>query len=114
MLTPRDIIFQFELGELPMEKKLPVDERQHLFLFYKEAINNIVKHANATSVNIRFGQFGDQFELSIQDNGKLVNQTTTSTGLDMQNLEMRAKKLGATFQVIRESGFKVSLQMKSL
>ncbi len=114
MLTPRDIIFQFELGELPMEKKLPVDERQHLFLFYKEAINNIVKHANATSVNIRFGQFGDQFELSIQDNGKLVNQTTTSTGLGMQNLEMRAKKLGATFQVIRESGFKVSLQMKSL
>ena len=114
MLTPKDIIFQFELGELPMERKLPVDKRQHLFLFYKEAINNIVKHANATSVNIRFGQFGDQFELSIRDNGKLANPSTTSTGFGMQNLEMRAKKLGATFQVSRESGFKVSLQMKSL
>ena len=114
MLTPRDIIFRFELGDLPMEKKLPVDERQHLFLFYKEGITNIAKHSNATDVIIRFGQFGDQFELSIHDNGKPAGTVLHSSGFGMQNLEMRANKLGATFQVSREDGFKVSLQMKSL
>lgn len=114
MLTPRDIIFRFELGELPLEKKLPVDVRQHLFLFYKEAINNIAKHSNATNVSIRFGQFADQFELSVHDNGTSIANTMTSSGFGLQNLEMRAEKLGATFLLKKESGFIVSLQMKSL
>ncbi|HSF88572.1 MAG TPA: two-component regulator propeller domain-containing protein [Saprospiraceae bacterium] len=114
MLTPRDIIFQFELGELPLEKKLPVDERQHLFLFYKEAINNIAKHSNATQVTIHFGQFADHFELSIQDNGTAFASGTTSSGFGLQNLEMRAKKLGATFLLNKEEGFKVGLRMKSI
>jgi two-component sensor histidine kinase len=114
MLTARDILFQFELGELPLEKKLQVDVRQHLFLFYKEAINNIVKHANATEVTIHFGQFGDQFELSISDNGTAAVQVNRTTGLGMQNLQMRAKKLGATFQLNKEDGYKVGLRMKSI
>ncbi len=114
MLTPRDIIFQFELGELPLEKKLSVDVRQHLFLFYKEAINNIAKHSNASNVTIRFGQFTNQFELSIYDNGNSAVTNPTSSGFGLQNLEMRAKKLGATFLLSREDGYMVGLRMKSL
>ncbi len=114
MLTPRDIIFRFDLGELPLEKKLPVDERQHLFLFYKEAITNVAKHANATTVTIRFGQYGDHFELSVHDNGTYATTNTPSSGFGMQNLEMRAKKLGAAFLLNKVDGFKVGLRMKSL
>ena len=114
MLTPKEIISKFELGELHMEKKLPVDERQHLFLFYKEAINNIAKHSNASVVTIRFGQFGDHFELSIHDNGTSAGNSVPSNGFGLQNLEMRAKKLGAVFFLTKEDGFKVGLRMKSL
>ena len=114
MLTPKEILFRFELGELPMEKKLPVDERQHLFLFFKEAITNIVKHSNASAVTIQFGQFGDHFELSIHDNGTSTATNSTSSGFGMQNLEMRAKKLGATFTITRDPGFKVELRMKEI
>jgi signal transduction histidine kinase len=114
MLTPKDIIFHFELGVLPLEKKLPVDERQHLFLFYKEAINNIAKHSNGTSVTIRIGHFADHFELYIHDNGSVSATTSSSSGFGLQNLEMRAKKLGGTFLLNKEDGFKVGLRMKSL
>lgn len=114
MLTPKDIIFRFELGDLPMEKKLPVDERQNIFLFYKEAINNVAKHSNASTVTIRFGQFGDHFELSIHDNGTSASTASPSGGFGLQNLEMRANKLGAAFFLNKEDGFKVGLRMKSL
>jgi ligand-binding sensor domain-containing protein/two-component sensor histidine kinase len=114
MLTPKDIIFHFEFGELPLEKKLQVDVRQHLFLFYKEAINNIAKHSNGSHVTIRFGQFAEHFELSIHDNGTSSATNQPSSGFGLQNLEMRAKKLGATFFLHKEDGFKVGLQMKSL
>lgn len=114
MLTPKDIIFHFERGELPLEKKLPVDVRQHLFLFYKEAINNIIKHSNATSVTIRFGHFRDSFEMSIHDNGTTEAVSKISSGFGLQNLEMRANKLGATFLLQKQDGFKVGLRMKSI
>ncbi len=113
MLTPKEIAFRFELGELPMEKKLKVDIRQHLFLFFKEAITNIGKHSNATTVTIRFGQFGDHFELSVVDNGTSFS-SADSTGFGLQNMEMRAKKLGASFELKREHGFQVKLMRKSL
>jgi ligand-binding sensor domain-containing protein/two-component sensor histidine kinase len=114
MLTPKDIIFRFELGDLPLEKKLPVDERQHLFLFYKEAINNVAKHSNASIVIIRFGQFGDHFEMSVQDNGTSAATNPPSFGFGLQNLEMRANKLGAAYLKSNEDGFKVGLRMKSI
>ncbi|MEP6794327.1 MAG: triple tyrosine motif-containing protein, partial [Saprospiraceae bacterium] len=113
MLTAKEISFQFELGELPLEKKLQVDVRQHLFLFFKEAITNIVKHSNATIVTIRFGQFGDHFELSVEDNGTSFS-SADSTGFGLQNMEMRAKKLGASFELKRDHGFQVKLKMKPL
>lgn len=113
MLTPKEMIFQFVLGDLPLEKKLRVDARQHLFLFFKEAITNIVKHSNATIVTIHFGQFGDHFELSVEDNGTTVS-STGSTGFGLQNMEMRTKKLGASFELKRDHGFQVKLKLKSL
>ncbi len=114
LLLPKDIAFSFELGVLPLEKKIPVDVRQHLFLFFKEAITNVAKHAKATAVTIRFGHFDNHFELSIMDNGTSIKQHATSTGLGLQNMEMRAGKLGATFEVNRDEGFKVSMKMKGI
>ncbi len=114
MLAPRDIAFEFQLGELPLEKKLPVDQRQHLFLFFKEAITNIVKHSAASTVTIRCGNFGQHFELSIQDDGTSVAPSTASTGLGLQNMALRARQLGAVLQIQRENGFLVSMRMKAL
>ena len=85
-----------------------------LFLFYKEAINNVAKHSNASTVNIRFGQFGDHFDLSIHDNGTSASTPAPSGGFGLQNLEMRANKLGATFFLNKDEGFNVGLRMKSL
>ncbi|HNE30654.1 MAG TPA: histidine kinase, partial [Saprospiraceae bacterium] len=113
-LVPRDIAVHFELGVVPMEKKLPVDTRQHLFLFFKEAITNIARHAAATRVEVRFGHFDDYFELSVRDNGSTSAKNAPSTGLGLQNMEMRAGKLGAGFQVSRQDGFEVRLRMKSI
>jgi signal transduction histidine kinase len=104
----------FELGVLPLEKKLQVDVRQHLFLFFKEAITNIAKHSNAIAVTIRFGQFNEYFELSIHDDGTTAKPTTPSSGFGLQNMEIRANKLGAQYDLNRDHGFRVSLKMKSL
>lgn len=114
LLQPRDIAYRFELGDLPLEKKLPVDMRLHLFLIFKEALTNVLRHSNATEVVVRFGNFGDRFELSIQDNGSSIQQKKLSTGLGLSNMEMRARRLRAKLEVERATGFTVRLTMKRL
>jgi len=105
---------RFELGELPLEKKLAVDIRQHLFLIFKEALNNIIRHSNASEVNVRFGNFNGRFEMSIHDNGDLPQKERVSTGLGLSNMELRAGKIGAILEVERKEGFAIKLTMKPL
>jgi ligand-binding sensor domain-containing protein/two-component sensor histidine kinase len=116
LLQPRDISCRFELGELPLEKKLPVDIRQHIFLIFKEALNNAARHANATAVVVRFGNFDGQFVLSIQDNGRSTPQqhNRVITGLGLSNMQMRAKKLGAQLDIVQNDGFLVQLTMRAI
>jgi ligand-binding sensor domain-containing protein/signal transduction histidine kinase len=44
--------------------------RHNLFLATREAVNNVVKHSQATEVSLRVQITGEQLTLAIQDNGK--------------------------------------------
>jgi signal transduction histidine kinase len=59
--------------DVPMHlPALPVtaDVRHNLFLAFKEAVHNVVRHASATEARIVFTLEPDGFILAIQDNGK--------------------------------------------
>ncbi len=114
LLQPQDITCHFELGELPLEKKLSVNLRQHLFLIFKESLNNIIRHSNASEVWVRFGNFKGQFEMSIHDNGNQPKKSNVSTGMGLSNMVLRSEKIGAKLTLQQEDGFSVKLHMKAL
>ena len=49
---------------------LTAEVRHNLFLAYKEALNNVVKHAMASEVRVRIALHSSGFELSVEDNGR--------------------------------------------
>lgn len=49
----REIEFTIECDSTNTASRLSLDAKRHLFLFYKEAIHNVIKHAQASMVNIR-------------------------------------------------------------
>ncbi len=51
-------------------KILPMQHRKELLLIYKEAINNISKHAEASRVSVSLNNSNRKISLTIQDNGK--------------------------------------------
>jgi signal transduction histidine kinase len=58
--------------ELPVQlPPLPVtaEVRHNVFLAFKEALNNVVKHAGATEVRIFLNSTPDGFVINIEDNG---------------------------------------------
>jgi len=49
--------------------KMTLDAKRHLFLFYKEALHNILKHSKADEVEIRVYDSRDRLVMEVADNG---------------------------------------------
>jgi signal transduction histidine kinase len=52
------------------------EARRHLFLAAKEALNNVVRHAQATEVRVRFELLDGEVRIAIRDNGRGFVETT--------------------------------------
>jgi len=61
---------QVDLSTDPEDQPLPDPVRLVLFRIYQEALNNIVRHAEASQVNIRLHLNAEKAEITIADDGK--------------------------------------------
>ncbi|MCU0750301.1 MAG: hypothetical protein MUF13_12215, partial [Akkermansiaceae bacterium] len=86
------------------------------FLFYKEAIHNVLKHSHANSVSIRLWDEDDKLALEILDNGVGIpaHKNGDSTPTTVNKLEDRARVLEGSLQIASssETGTRVRLLVK--
>ena len=80
---------------------IPPEVRHNVFLAFKEAVNNVVKHAQASEVWIRLRLQPDNFTLSIEDDGRGLggldaNAIQTRSGL--RNMRRRMEDIGGQFE----------------
>ena len=87
-------------GHVP-EDSLPLDFKRDVFLIYKEVLNNIVKHANATRVHIELDIRRHQLTLKVTDDGKGFDNLKKGfrEGNGLRNLRTRAQNLGGSLKV---------------
>ncbi len=80
--------------------------RRDLFLIFKEVLNNIVKHAEASKVEIHFTLEKRRLLLSVKDNGQGFSETGKDFrhGNGLLNIQQRAQNLGAELDVKSEEG----------
>jgi signal transduction histidine kinase len=77
--------------------------RQELFFAFKEALNNVVRHADATQVWLRISVQHGQLVVVVADNGHGLNSGAQRVGADgMANMEERLKALGGTCEISSE------------
>jgi signal transduction histidine kinase/ligand-binding sensor domain-containing protein len=111
VLAPADREFTFNQQGLNEHKKLSVLFRQNVYLIFKEAINNIVKHSNATHVQIDLVKEHGIFSMRIADNGKGIDKGKHSSGQGLNNMHMRAKRLNATLDITSVHGVTILLKV---
>jgi signal transduction histidine kinase len=72
--------------------KMTMEKRRDLYLVFKEALNNILKHSQASMVNIELSVQDNRVLVHIADNGKGfdVDQPTNRNGL--KNMKKRIQK----------------------
>jgi signal transduction histidine kinase len=85
----------------------PIDSRRRheLFLAFKEALTNIVRHSGATRVQLNLEVKGTALRLDIADDGQGFDVAKHNKGMDgIVNMRARIEKLGGEFQLDSKSG----------
>jgi PAS domain S-box-containing protein len=107
VLSARDIEFELEAPEELGQVSLGANIRREVFSIFKEAINNIVRHAGATEVFINFEANENNLRLEIKDNGRgfdvaeilSENFSPEKGGNGLVNMRRRARDLGGNCEI---------------
>lgn len=77
---------------------------QQVYRIIQEALNNILKHAQATRVDVQvFGHEGE-VNISIEDNGKGFNPSEVPDGLGLNQMKIRTESLGGRIEINSHPG----------
>jgi two-component system, NarL family, sensor histidine kinase DevS len=87
-------------------EKLPASKALALFHICQEALANTAKHAKAKKVEVVVWTTGDRVLMEIRDNGKgfEMENTRTSLGHGLSNMQTRARNVGGDLELTTEPG----------
>jgi signal transduction histidine kinase len=93
---------------------LTTDQSTGLFHITQEALANVAKHARALSVTMNLRRDGSLVILAIQDDGRGFDVSTVKayTGHGLQNMQERARALGAQLRIDSAPGQGTLVEVK--
>ena len=91
-----------------IDNPIRIDSSQEIMVYRiaEEALNNTLKHANATSVSIRIGTRMEKSYMEIKDNGAGFNleEKLQGGGMGLKNMQKRASDLGGVLEIHSKPG----------
>lgn len=93
----------------------PLDSRvRHgVFLAFREALNNAVRHSGATEVRIAMEVAAEQLRISVADNGKGFGKVADLPGQDgLASMQQRMQNLGGQCEVKSQAGQGTTIEFR--
>jgi signal transduction histidine kinase len=92
---PTEIRLRLDIPPHLPSVPLSAELRHHLFLAFKEAVNNAARHSAATQVQMRVEILADQAVIRVEDNGRgFDTQTGSPQGNGLANMKRRLEQIG--------------------
>ncbi|MEZ4851713.1 MAG: two-component regulator propeller domain-containing protein [Bacteroidia bacterium] len=93
---------------------LDISSRRHLVMIFKEAMHNALKYADCDEVFLSTEIHADELVISFRDNGIGFDLNQKSKGYGLKNMQERAEKIKAEFQIHSspESGTSIEVRKR--
>jgi signal transduction histidine kinase len=95
----REVEYSLACASVRTDSRLSLDFKRHFFLFFKEALHNVLKHSQARRVAILIDDDGDELVLEIQDDGVGMPQEVADDPNTSRKLRQRAEIIGGKFSI---------------
>ncbi len=101
---------------------LPQSVQIEIIRVLQESLSNIARHANASQVTVKFTDVGQDFKISISDNGvgfnledvDELNKTDSKKHYGIQNIQDRVKVMGGTVEFVNNGGTTIAITIKNI
>ena len=109
----REIEFELRAPAAETYLKLGADVRRTVFLIFKEAVNNIVRHSDCGRVDAELRVDGSLLVLTVSDDGRGFEVTREFAGNGLASMRNRAASMGGQVDIIsrKPAGTRVSLRL---
>ncbi|MCU1265636.1 MAG: liaS 2 [Acidobacteria bacterium] len=112
VLEPQKIKLDFQAPAELEKVKLNPEQRRHLFLIFKEAVNNIARHANCSSALSSIAVSRNRLILELRDDGRgfsylpppETHANGHAGGHGLENMQRRAEELGGHLNIVSAVG----------
>lgn len=114
---PKGIRLHFTSQDDLDRLKMPMDDRKNLYLLFKEATNNAVKHSGCKNLFVAISKNDRTLKVQIRDDGRGFNpgtvdeQANSLSGNGLNNMKFRAKQLKGSFYLLSEVGQGTSIEL---
>jgi signal transduction histidine kinase/ligand-binding sensor domain-containing protein len=108
--APTDVDVQFGASEVD-EARLDDELRRHVYLIFKEAVTNAVRHSGCSRVEVSLAIDRRELRLTVADDGRGFDISEEADGNGLANMRKRAAAVGAALDVRsgEETGTTVTL-----
>jgi signal transduction histidine kinase len=109
----RGVTLDCALPAAPLTIEPDIETRRELYLFCKEVLHNIAKHAQAAQVRFHLTPTSTGLRIEIRDNGVGFDLNAPSSGHGLSNLRERAAMMRATLHIESRPGTTITLDVPS-
>jgi len=108
---------QFDIHmDYDMSHHVSKDIKYGFITITKEAINNAIKHSNATTMNILLREHPGFYQLLIHDNGTSISEKVKqdpyqSEGIGLKNISDRVNALNGHLKISTDHGFQITVSV---
>jgi signal transduction histidine kinase len=104
LLSQTNVSFKSENLRSLEKISLTMEHRQHLYLIFKEAINNSITHGECSEITMNAKIKGKTLTMILEDNGKGFDPSSRSYGNGLANIKERAKIIGGYVNIYSKLG----------
>ncbi len=103
---------RFHIPALPREVQISSQTRHNITMATKEAVHNVIKHANASELAIRMTYAEGLLTVCIEDNGRGFQTAGLNKGNGLANMHKRLEAVGGKCLIQSEHGRGTSVQLR--
>ena len=117
MFEPRGIALDLKVPDDARKVQLVPEDRRHLLLLIKEAVNNIARHSGCRHVWITLDTEGSRLRMEVRDDGSGFTQSSAGPapaggGHGLRSMTARAEQLRGTLSVDSAPGRGTTLSLR--
>ncbi|MBB6004144.1 7TM diverse intracellular signaling domain-containing protein [Arcicella rosea] len=99
MLEPQNIDYTFRVSDISSIHFSPL-KQYNIYLIFKEAVNNSVKYAQASNIEIAIFFTEEYFTIIVKDNGIGFDEANVKQGNGLNNMQERAIAMNGKIQIL--------------